>query len=1155
MNELVLSQNKVFSFENVDFNPQNPLARFEFTCITQLFEAAGLTLVSLKNGSYTSKEHDSLIIHGENSPKYPNTFYWNSISKGGGFGKAKKALLEQGYSFSDTFIPKERIEFALQKKIIRDVNEKIAYIFSKSGGLDSNFHVFCRKYLKISDSEFRKYGIGTYSNIHGKKTVFSIKTLENELIGLQNIDYLQNGKRNKENPFSIQTIQKIENEKPKYGCFGEANLVAGKEMIIVEAPKTAFLGDTSYGKDYQFIALQGKNGLHNLEATLSRYTKKYGHLPKISAFLDNDKAGKNLDLESIEKAFSLKIEKYFFEGCKGFDFADYIIKNIHSLPENPFQDAKKVESENRATQNKLAKQATKQNTVFACGKNAFKFKLQTSYLGTDIAFANEYDKFQENYRQFILQALTGLGKTDFIVNRLKQGYGRQAIFFAPNLTNLLDVKQRAIKVGLKESDILVNANQNFVNGITEECLSNNFTESKLVLSTFQSSSKLLKYLKDLAENTKSEAKKILENYENYLSLYKKDLFPIDSNKELFELIKSYRLVYKDKDQVLHKVVDYFLPTLVIDEAHDFSNFSQNFVEFLDKTDLKTVFLSATPQKALTSYFDIPTLQVLPKDAKIKKYSFVSCQNTTLSLYQKTLETLQKNKKHRFFVALQTIEEQKEYVKFLENVLHIDSQKIALINAKVDFSEYVKKGHFEGKQFVIFTAVIKAGLSFFDKFDSVYMVQNAYYKFSFEDFIQVPNRLRGDNLPPVSIFRNDKHTKQAKLVEQINKGKAELLEKQSQLTPEAFNKAWGKWEGKKMNFQNENATIFFEQTKKFAELHCGILNGMASGAIKENEICTVEKIHSFVHKNDYTQSYFVSDIAILQMAIQAEQDNLSNTGAAEFLSAYEENIDFEFESIEENEFDAKVLEFAQLAKTEKQAKRLENLDTQIELLESAKDLEAAKEAFKDIKSELNLLDRVLFLIELGHDFEAAKKLVLDNTDGTKWSTLVFAEKTRYLDKTENPTRKESLNKKVILDFKKYLLDNIGKPIKAFDLNNEFVRITNWVYYKKENHFEVPKFLNTRAGKHTLYALFEQEQGYEIIAKNQKGIGKSYTLVCFDESKKEITRLFSVGNSYTSEQIKEAGLSLKDVKKVYELKRGRNNSYRISDFVTQNTSKRL
>jgi len=478
MTELVLSQNKVFPIENLYFNPQNPLARFEFTCITQLFEAAGLTLVSLKNSSYTTKEHDSLIIHGENSPKYPNTFYWNSVGIGGGFTKAIQVLTQQGYTKNRTFYQTKNTDFQEKTSQKFSTQEKAIYFQEKSkGNLRSNFHSFSRK-MGIPDALLKKSYVGTHKN----KTAFLRYDLKGDFLGLQLIEYLPNGKRNKENSSSIQSYSIA------FGCFGEHLFDANKKTFLVESAKTAVWA-THFFPQFNFLATEGKNGHLHFQATYQRIKKKYPNYAdqNFAQLIDYDEAGLNSD---ISKNLGFQIQKFVVKNSpnKGYDLADYLVDGHNS--KKPFSlDLSKIIAPIQEKDIQKIKHFDAKNSHF----------LTKKYLAQDHLFTKKFLNFCQFHQRVAFQAPTGTGKSSFATKILIEHYlqqGFRVIYSLPFLSNIDSFSQKFIGSKIdKNYKVAIQASE------TGDYIGNcpHSQEAHLIISTFASLDKLQQIIQD--ENT------------------------------------------------------------------------------------------------------------------------------------------------------------------------------------------------------------------------------------------------------------------------------------------------------------------------------------------------------------------------------------------------------------------------------------------------------------------------------------------------------------------------------------------------------------------------------------------------------------------------------------------------------------------------------
>lgn len=821
----------------------------QYDCITQLFEAANLSLVKIGANRFTTKEHDSLIINGKNA-KHPNTFYWNSNGYKGSFAAALKALQKEGYFIDDNFVAQKdyaQEDHAEQQTNAQKHNTRIAVITKNATGkLSSPFHSFFRRHLGITDTYFKKCYVGSNSYKNTIKTIFEIRSIANELIGLQAIDYQSNGKRNKTNKFSIQTYQKHLDENPLYGCYGEHLFNPNLPTIIVESPKTAVLAISKYELSYNFLAILGKQGRLNFEATQQRILEKYPtyDFAKNAVFIpDWDKT----EAQFLSVLPSQIDRRFLVSDIKGYDLGDWIVDNCHNLPENILlHTISQEQAKKQLAQVEQEKQAQKLQYL---GNKTHKIRCHTHYL-TDST--NVLDAIESVFgtKKMVLQSKTGAGKTDYFLDRIhrdlkanadNQHFLKKTFVFVPNLSNVSDYFERAVENGIPVHDIAIIANEAFIEAKDQnKALNRHIEAAKFVIVTFASINKAVSYIRGFERKIEKvlddshllslcmelrNAKTIQdicseqalvavqnclkEGQYNYVKMTYDTNFEEARNKALFQLTGlSYELfvavakgIEAHEDFIFEEHEKYILNQLILDssldfefifdEIHRFEELSSYAFDFFTHTNYPTFFCSATPQKMLVKHFDCERLKVdFPKELNPpKNYTFVSSQKSTqitcLDYFAKEYFLAPQK---RFFIHLRTIEEQHIFKQFTE-MLGIEGNKILILNSKENkeiLDTATKTHRFDSKfQIVCFTGVLEAGVSIYTDFDTVLLCDNHQFPISVENSLQIPSRLRASTPPQVVVFRNDQ-PKTAAEIEAIKEAiKNDLIDALPKLLKDAF----------------------------------------------------------------------------------------------------------------------------------------------------------------------------------------------------------------------------------------------------------------------------------------------------------------------------------------------------------------------------------
>ena len=663
-----------------------------FTSILALFEAAGLTLKNIGNGKFSTVEHDSLILHS--TGKFANFFFWNSLGVGGNIQKAQQILQQQGYFFKqnspfESFksLPKE--VFTTKKRFSQA--EKIDFALQQKNNLLSPFHTFSRK-LGLWDSQFKTMHIAAQKIKETNYTLFYTYSIDNQLLSIKKINYLDNAKRNKQNPFAIQTIH---HEKALFGCFLEHLFDPNKKTIIVESEKTAAWA-THFFSDYNWLATGGKNGAKNLEASFQRIKNSFPDYPNahFAQLIDYDLAGANAPWD---KHLPFELPKFVVKNAKhkGYDVADLLADkyfeggfhktNFGKLSLNdfllPLHEYIELFDERH-----LAKMHQLEGKKWTF-KQKNSLLLQTKYLGQDAVFQLYFEAFFDAHQRICLQAPCGIGKSEYakslIINLLKEKKHPKVLFLTNRLSNTKDFSKRAeslkkqVKVWVESSDL-----GNFENSC------DGLENAQLIISTFASAEKTLPFID---ENT----------------------------------------------------------LIIVDEIHKADEFSSRFFHFLEAFQGKIWGLSATPNPLYNHFFKLQNF-VVSQHRSPKKTTIFHHQKP----FEAFLNHWASQEKVKTLVSLATINEC-EQAFALAQAYGISARIIHAQN-KSEWEKDVQNGTFGNFELILMTKVIEAGIDILDSdIQKVVFVDHRNYFLDNKNLIQTLNRLRNIPQVEIEIFR-DKH---------------------------------------------------------------------------------------------------------------------------------------------------------------------------------------------------------------------------------------------------------------------------------------------------------------------------------------------------------------------------------------------------------------
>ena len=283
----------------------------------------------------------------------------------------------------------------------------------------SNFHKFCTEKLNMSQEHLNKWNCGTIED----KTAFVYQNINKQYVNFQQIEYAENGKRNKsKEPYSLKARK---GEKYTLCLFGE-HLLSNKIVCLVESEKTAIIASFIY-PEFDWIATSGANKLTDDKIQVL-YAREIYYLN------DADKAGKENStikkLKQYEQNFT--IIDLFPDRADGYDLADAIIDGlrpeIKPTVQVQVQEVKTTETE--TTTPKPLPNKIKNISDFEKVENFLsdRYEIRFNEVSNEIEFRNKgevtpfeilnenniYVELQKNFINFSQAKVTALLRSNYV---------------------------------------------------------------------------------------------------------------------------------------------------------------------------------------------------------------------------------------------------------------------------------------------------------------------------------------------------------------------------------------------------------------------------------------------------------------------------------------------------------------------------------------------------------------------------------------------------------------------------------------------------------------------------------------------------------------------------------------------------------------------
>lgn len=271
-----------------------------------------------------------------------------------------------------------------------------------SNNQKSNFHEFVKTKLEITEKHLQKWNCSTIN----KNTAFVYQNIEKKYLNIVQIEYLNNGKRNKDKvPFSLKAPK---GEKYSLCLFGE-HLLSKKTVCLVESEKTAIISSFFYPQ-FDWLATGGANKL-----TDEKIAVLFGR--KIYYLSDADKAG--TENSTIKKLAAYKqdysVIQLFPERTDGYDLADAIIDGLKpeiKVNETQNVNLKKNISDFEKVENFLTERFEIRDNIVS---HAIEFRQKDSQEGfEELNENNIYITLQKNFINFSMAKVVSLLKSDYI---------------------------------------------------------------------------------------------------------------------------------------------------------------------------------------------------------------------------------------------------------------------------------------------------------------------------------------------------------------------------------------------------------------------------------------------------------------------------------------------------------------------------------------------------------------------------------------------------------------------------------------------------------------------------------------------------------------------------------------------------------------------